>query len=161
MRLETIKFINDSICLYTQEYKCNIKEYRKTEIQCTYKIVKDLVLLSSFDQPLFLKGLNCFSIPDSILKDCDFIFEDTKQNPFYINLPTQWNKSNLYGFINNINGTDTLLYHKGCLFYSKKSECFEINNIVLSTKVFTEQGRNKLKGKDINRIFKSKDVPIN
>lgn len=162
LKVDAIRFINDSVCIYSQEYKCDMDEiYKKIEIQCNYRIFKNLLFLEGVQRPAFLKGASCYVLPDSVLKKCNFIFEDTKESPFYINPRTKWSKCNIYGYINNINGVDTLTYYKGCLLYAKQTKCFEENNIVLSTQIFFRDGKMTLKGKEKDKIFKTLKVSIN
>ncbi|NDV79992.1 hypothetical protein [Dysgonomonas sp. 511] len=166
LKSESFEFVDDIQCVYTQEYRCDMNEkYRKVKIHCIYSIAKDKVLLKALSQPDFLVGVSCCIIPDSILKKCDFIFENTKESPFYISTPEGWNKANVYGSINNINGTDTLTYYKNKLFYSKLNECFEKGNIVLSNQTFFEDGlkinERMQKKQKTKKSFWSKRVLIN
>jgi len=164
LHIESLSFINDSICIYLQEFKCDIDEkFRKTEIKCRYTLDKNQLILENItDLPSFLEGKSCYRLPDDEIEKCDFIMKNTPDDPFIVDKRSGWTKANFYGFINNINKTDTLIYSKNGFLYAKSILCFNEKKYHFLGKMFHEKDKKRLADKEIEKIFSHPmKVPVN
>lgn len=117
LKYNSLQFINDSICIYTQEFAWDIGEQlQKTEIRCRYRIEKNRIILDAVKSPEFIEGKTCYSLPDSI-KDIFISRIVTKKWPLRV-YNQQMDSANYYCYINGIN-TDTITYYKDDLIYIK------------------------------------------
>lgn len=160
VKQEFLNFIDDSVCIYIQIFKCDIDEkYRNVEIKCLYKISGDYVDLTAIEQPDFLVGKSCYAIPDSVLQKCDVIYIDTPENPFYLARYGLWDRAKAYGFINNINGTERLFYKKDNLFHAKVLSCYG-DDASANYQAFHNSTKKGLGYKAASKIFYSGKVPL-
>src|SRR4030042_295910 len=120
IKVNTIHFLNDSICNYEQKYLCEIEEpYKKTVEICHYKIHKNLIILKNLTKDSDSIGSTYFKIPDSELNKCSFFNEKLPDNgQIRMGAPRTISNTEMFGFINNIT-TDTLLFKKKVIFYQK------------------------------------------
>ena len=162
IKSEFISFIDDSICIYTQTFHCDIdKTYQDVIIRCRYKMEKDLIIVTNIESPDYLKERDCYIIPDSILKKCDLIYINTPDNPFTLDLRTKITKADVYGRIDNINNSDTLLFHKNNIFYAKVLTCLPKEIRRSNFQYFNEKGKKRLNSKTIHKLIKAGKIPVN
>jgi len=117
LKISSFRFINDSICVYTQEFAIDIGvQLQKTEIVCRYRIDKNRIILNAVESPEFIAGKTYYSLSDSI-KDIYISKIVTKKWPLQV-YNQQMDLADYYGHINGIN-TDTITYYKDDLLYIK------------------------------------------
>ena len=162
IKINSLSFFQDNICIYTQEFLLPIDEkYKKIEIKSKYEIKGDLIFLKNIDSPPFLLNQSCFSLPDSIREIFISMFvtnTDTQIPPRLTN--DQFFQAYRYGYINGIKGIDTLEYRRGGIFYGKVVNCY-YPEYIISVPVgecFTENGE-MLKYR--KKIFSQKGVTLN
>ncbi|MDU1890982.1 MAG: hypothetical protein E6767_09855 [Dysgonomonas sp.] len=162
IKSEFITFIDDSLCIYTQTFHCDMNEkYQNTNIQCKYRVEKKLIILNSIECPDYLKKKECYTIPDSILKNCNLIYADTPTDPFDLDIRAKITKADLYGQINNINNSDTLLFYKNNIFYAKVLSCLPVEVRRSNFQFFNEKGKKRLDNKILMKLMKAQKIPIN
>ncbi len=166
--MEKLNFINDSICIYTQEFLCDIDSaYKTTQIKCFYSVKNNYVVLSNLTKRNCSdsNSMKCISLPYSIIQQCKYMREDLSNilsRPASIDAPPSISLAELYGFINIVQ-TDTLYYHNDVFFYNKSFKN-PTNNIPFLTRIifFVEKGREQ----NINKLYKKarklkKRIPFN
>lgn len=159
LSINSLNFVNDSICIYTQEFFFNMnEEYKKTEIKCFYKMDKNKLILTNIDCPIYLIGLSCFVLPDSIRNIYVSKFV-TSRSP---RLQTdQLLIAYSYGYINGIKNSDTLTFYKNNIFYAKSTKCLFPGTIVGVKHLYREVGKELTNQKRINRFMSSKRMITN
>lgn len=162
IKSESFIFLDDSICVYTQKYHCNIEEkYRLIIIKCKYKFSKELIILSPIEIPSYLEGADCFLLPDSILKECDLIYIDTPQNPFNLDIRGKLTRADIYRYINSVKNGEKLLYKGDNIIYAKVLTCFPIETRRSSFTPFTQKGEKRISDKKLKKLMKSGKIPVN
>ncbi|MDU1890981.1 MAG: hypothetical protein E6767_09850 [Dysgonomonas sp.] len=163
IKSESLIFLDDSICVYTQTFHCDInKIFEYTEIRCKYNINKELILLKPIERPSYLEGLDYFLIPDSILKKCDLIYIDTPDDPFILNRIAGWTKENMYGYINNIDEETILYYHNNDnIIYANLFTCMVGEAQSSRFTPFTQKGKKRISNKALNKLMRSGKIPVN
>ncbi|MDR0659621.1 MAG: hypothetical protein LBG19_02225 [Prevotellaceae bacterium] len=161
IKSESIDFVSDNICLYTQIYHCNIPEkYKITEIECSYTISGDTITLKRISSPEYLENQSCYIMPDSIIVNCEPMFADTRKSPLF--LGRYWTKVDAYRVINSINVEEKLLYYKGCIYYAKFLSCYSKESTASSFYVFCEGGRKaNRKIRSMKKLTRQRRIPIN
>jgi hypothetical protein len=116
----SFQFINDSVCLYKQTFKCDIDEKLKdTKTVCSYKVDKNRIILKNLTVHPDSMSIPWFKLSESQIKKCFFLNNELlEKKPLIIGAPPQISKIDSYGYINNIT-TDTLIYKKKTLYYNK------------------------------------------
>jgi hypothetical protein len=126
IKVFSLHFINDSICIYEQKYQCEIDEkFRNTKIICHYWInKKEIILKNTTKNPDSLKT-TCFMLPDEELKKCNILNEELLKTSSNKIGPSTTAALQMYGYIDNII-MDTLLYKKKQIYQGKQVECFDV-----------------------------------
>jgi hypothetical protein len=160
-KVESFNFINDSVCLYLQEFQCDIDgKYKKTEIVCNYTVSGKYLILRNvtLNAPYFLEGKSCFKLPDMELKKC--FPEDGEIKPIVIGKPRELTDGDVFGYINNID-IDTLYLHKGYILYGKSVRCVSNNGMYVGTLFHDKNKGVKLSQKQKNEMLNSRKIPVN
>lgn len=159
-KLESFNFINDSICLYLQEFQCNIDDkYKKTEIICNYIVSGKFLILRNtmLNTPDFLEERSCFKLPDIELKKC---FPEEKETPIIIGKPRDLTDEDVFGYINNID-VDTLYLDKGYILYGKSIGCASDNGMYVGILFYDKNKGMLLSQQQKNKMLTSRKNPIN
>ena len=154
---ESLNFINDSLCFYTQTFYCDIPErYRITDIKCRYTINGDIISLKRISCPEYLENQSCYIL--SI--DCAPMPVDTIEHRLIIGAPPKIDK---IGLINNINVEEDFLYYKGCIYYAKALSCLPKEITGSSFQIFCKGGEKQAvkKVRILKRLTKQRRIPIN
>jgi hypothetical protein len=131
IKINSLNFINDSICIYKQSYLIDMpKPYRQTQINCLYKLEHRKIVLKNRSQNRDSIEKSCFKIPEDVLTKINFFKPDTLKNKrILIGAPPTFSRIDLYGYINNII-EDTLNLNVRKILYIKENDCFEYYMIV-------------------------------
>ncbi len=124
-KVTSIKFVNDTICTYEQQFLCDLDEqYRKTRITCTYKVMDKKIILKNTTKYADSLNIQCFKLPESQIRKCSFMNKELMENKPLV-LGDQGNLSiiDMYGYIDNIT-TDTLTYKKKTILHKKWNSCY-------------------------------------
>jgi hypothetical protein len=122
-KISSIKFINDSICIYLQEFLCDLDtQFRKTIVVCYYQINKDKIILKNSSTHPDSINSTCFKLPDKEISKCKFLEDELNTAKVLIIDDPRFSKLELYGYIDNIT-TDTLFYKKKTIYYGKRNKC--------------------------------------
>ena len=118
----SLEFINDTVCIYTQELHCGVSDqYRKKVITCLYEVINSNIVLKNINyHPDSL--YTYFELPEEEKNNCEFIKKDIDQviekaKGFLVNYGSSVFEMH-YGYLNNV-GIDTLAYTDNCIYYSK------------------------------------------
>lgn len=124
IKINSLDFINDSICIYKQSFKCEIqKPYKEIRIICKYETFKNKVILENLTSNTDSIGITCFIIPERELLKCSLINEIlSEKDTIIIGAPKTFTMHDLYGYINNVN-RDTLFYKRNVISYNKLNRC--------------------------------------
>jgi hypothetical protein len=124
IRMNSIQFMNDSVCIYVQKFLCDIDErYKETKIISHYEIIKKKIILKNLTLNPDSLNTPCYRLPESEIKKCHFFNDPPLKSKFILaGAPGSFSKADVYGYINNIT-TDTLYYKKGTILYTKWYNC--------------------------------------
>jgi hypothetical protein len=125
IRINSFHFINDSLCLYKQDFVIEMpKGYQSIIIKCDYRTEsnKRLVLKNLCTNQDSAKA-NCFSIPENVLNEVSFFQSDTiHSNILIIDKPPDMMRRDIYGYFNNIT-IDTMKIKAHKIIYGKRIDC--------------------------------------
>lgn len=146
LKMSTLNFVSEDICIYTQEFFKDIpEEFKRVEIICKYWRIDEFIILENIKCPDYLQGLSCYSLPDSITQ----IYKP-KQEVNYMGIPprTEYDNRNYYGYINGIKNRDTLKVINSNIYYLKYTPCFDEGfNYYPSLEEFIQTGNKSYIGK--------------
>ncbi|MCD7969459.1 MAG: hypothetical protein LUF87_08705 [Alistipes sp.] len=137
LKIMTLDFMSDSLCLFTQEYLVDMpEEFQRVEIICKYWQDGIYLILENIECPDYLKGLSCYTLPDSIRNK----FKPSE--PQGIDRLWTLDEREYYGYIDGIKDKDTLqLESKWLIQYFKYRPCLNEDTIHwLHMKRFRLQG---------------------
>jgi len=125
IKILSLQFIDDSTCIYEQEYQCDVDEkFRNTRIICDYQVNENRIILKNKTTDLDSLSSTCFKLPDSEVKKCNNFNEDKFKDTNFTIGPSGPDIIAWYGYIDNIT-IDTLFYEKKQIHYAKMIECFD------------------------------------
>lgn len=125
IKIFTLQFVDDSTCVYEQNYRCDIDEkFRDTRIFCDYQVNKNRIILKNKTTDMDSLSSECFKLPESEIKKCNNFNEDKVKDSGFTIGPSEPNVLAWYGYIDNIT-IDTLFYKKRQIHYAKRVECFD------------------------------------
>ncbi|MCD7969458.1 MAG: hypothetical protein LUF87_08710 [Alistipes sp.] len=138
LKLRILDFINDSLCIYTQEYLVEMpEEFQRVEIICKFWKNNHYIILEPLDCPIFLKGVSCFILPDSVRN----LFKAPQFQG--IDRLMSFDERGYYGFLDGIKDKDTLQIVGRDIYYFKNIPCHtEEMYSWPSIRKFTEKGEN-------------------
>jgi hypothetical protein len=168
--VEKLNFINNSICIYTQEFLCDIDSaYKITQTICSYSVKDNYIILENARKDSSYNNLflNCIPLPDSIIQQCKYMRDDLldiQSRLTGIGVPPPPSLVELYGYINIIQ-TDTLYYDRNIIYYIK---CFRTIDsyrlLMIRGAFFVEKGKiQKLETtlRKERKLIKRRKIPFN
>lgn len=164
---EYLEFTNDTLCIYTQIFHCDISpQYKIKEIICNYKVLNDYIVLANIDIDSLANSI--FFLPKDEIKKCDFIYNEIKEvmakTKRCLGCSTYSEKESLYGYINNIDN-DTLYYHNNAISYLKliytiDHESYLMNSIFVDKSNLESSKKRKIQFKRKKRKWNFKKVQM-
>lgn len=161
-KIEKLNFVNDSICIYTQEFLCDIDStYKTTQTVCSYNIKGNYIILENVVKDSILARL--VPLPDSVVQQCRYMRDDLLDilsRPIAIDAPPATSLAEIFGFINVIH-TDILYYDRGIIYYKKSFKTIQsFQFLMIRTTFFVENGKSIAKNeKRLKKIRKK--IPLN
>jgi hypothetical protein len=124
IRTHSLKFINDSICIYDQEFLCEMKQpYDFYRVNCKYFIEGNKIILKNLSEHPDSSVQTCFEIPDRAFDNCKPIIDEIKEESEIFRIPPKATLLiDVFRYYNNIT-TDTLTYKRRRIKYVKKVDC--------------------------------------
>ena len=124
-KISSLNFINDTICVYEQQFLFNMPTpYKKVKIICHYAIEKKKLILKNITTNRDSSNVTCFRIPEVDLNRIDFFKPPILTDSIILGKPPTLTRIDLYGFIDNIT-VDTLIINRHKIYYNKKNDCFQ------------------------------------
>ena len=123
---ESLEFVNDTICLYTQELHCNVSDqYKKMTITCLYKITNSNIILTNINYHPD-SSYNCIKLPEKEVNNCKFLKEESdkiiEKTSGCIGCFEDTPLNDSYSYLDNV-GIDTLYYKDNYICYRKWMGC--------------------------------------
>jgi hypothetical protein len=123
-KLNSFAFINDTICIYKQEFLFDMPDdYKAAIIKCNYSVENNNVILKNLSKNKDSLKMTCFRIPEEVLSTIGFFQPDTLKSKYiYLGAPPTISRIDLYGYIDNIT-IDTMTIKRRSIVYDKRNKC--------------------------------------